>query len=144
MDNTARILRPDNWLLFFGGRGVDNRSHLGNACDGEIAFLGVLANQLLIWRDVDAVNLVIRHITVQPLDLWTQLTQNTARFLGDRLKLIFRQLSGSRQVTLDDILWHKELLYSRVYMLGNWKLQSVRPWMIHFCQYSRLHLGAKR
>src|SRR5450432_1552666 len=44
----------------------------------------MLPHHLFIGRNVDAINLVLRNIAVQPLDLRPHVVQHTARFLRDR------------------------------------------------------------
>lgn len=65
----------------FGAGGIDHRSDLGDRVCREAAFRGVLADHVLVRSDVYAVDLVVRHERLHPLDLWTELLQNAARCL---------------------------------------------------------------
>ena len=47
-------------------------------------------HNLFVRRDVHAINLVVRHIAVQPLNLGSQITQHPARFLRNALHLLSR------------------------------------------------------
>jgi hypothetical protein len=66
---------------------IDDRTHLGDAVGGESAHLGVLAYCFFIRGDVDAVDLVVGSVALQPLDLWTQLAQDSTGCLRDSLQL---------------------------------------------------------
>jgi hypothetical protein len=57
--------------------------HLGNPVGGEAAHFGVLEHGCFVRGDVNAIDLVAGNITVDPLDLGTQFTQDTAGFLRD-------------------------------------------------------------
>lgn len=48
---------------------VDDGTDFGNSIRGKAAFLRVHTNHLFVGRDVDAINLVIRHVTFDPLNL---------------------------------------------------------------------------
>ena len=65
--------RRSKLQLPFGGGGVDDAPDGGNAVRREAALLGVLADRRLVWRDINAVNLVVGHVAVQPLDLRTHV-----------------------------------------------------------------------
>ena len=82
--------------------GLDFR-HLGG---WESALSGVLADERLVGRNVDAIDLVVSHIAVDPLNGWSQIAQHGAGLLRNSLKLRRRKRSGSRNLAFDDELWH--------------------------------------
>ena len=53
------------------GGGVDDGPYLGDAIGGKAAHLGVAADGFFIRSDVDAVDLVVGDVAMQPLDLGT-------------------------------------------------------------------------
>ena len=50
----------------------------------------VFADDLLVGREIDAVNLVARDVALHPLDLRAELVQDAAGFLRDPLELFRR------------------------------------------------------
>ena len=56
-------------LSKFGGGWIDDGPDLGDAVGGKAALACVFAHHLLIGRDVDAIDFVVRHVAVQPLNL---------------------------------------------------------------------------
>src|ERR1700722_5735431 len=103
--NVSQTSEPRAWRLLADG-GVDDRSYLGDAIGREAALLGMGANGGLVRRDVDAVDLVVGDVAVQPLDLGAQLTQHSARRLRDGLQLGGRKLARIGDFALDHVLWH--------------------------------------
>src|SRR5271165_5739114 len=81
--------------LRFGGCGIDDRGDLGDAIRGEAALGGVFADQGLVGCDVDAVDFVLGHVAVDPLNLGTEFAQDAAGGLGDGLQLLWREFSGA-------------------------------------------------
>src|SRR6202022_4025982 len=69
---------------FCGGR-IDHRSHLGDAIRGESAARRVLANLILVLRDVHAVDPVIYDVALKPLDVRPHRVEKPARRSGDLL-----------------------------------------------------------
>lgn len=69
-------------LSLLCGCGINHRLDFRNSIRGESALGGVLADELLIRRDIDAVNLVLSHVTVNPLNLGSQVLENATGFLG--------------------------------------------------------------
>src|SRR5271166_5834335 len=99
------------WMEVWGfsslrGRGIDDRSDLGNTIRREASLAGMFADELLVGRIVDAVDLVIGDIAVHPLNLGAEVLEYTARFLRDALQLFRRKLSGARQFALDHVFGH--------------------------------------
>ena len=56
--------------------------------------------------DIDAIDLIVGHVALEPLDLRPEILQHAARFLRDPLVLFQRGLSGSRELTLCICLGH--------------------------------------
>src|SRR6266404_5921679 len=83
---------------------IDDRLYFGDAIGREAPLLGMVAHHLFIWRDVDAINLVVGDIALQPLNLWPEISEHSARFLRDRLQLVLRQFTGIRNLALDNVL----------------------------------------
>src|SRR5262249_30507570 len=93
-------------FLDLGGGRVDDRPHLRDAVRREPALPRVLANEIRRGRDVDAVDPVVGDVALDPLDLGSQAVEDGARPLRDALELRGRELSGARDVALDDVLRH--------------------------------------
>lgn len=88
-----------------GGR-IDHLRHFRNPIGWEPALFRVFPDHLFIWRKVDAVDLVAGHVALDPLDLWPELPQDPAGFLGDALELIPGELSGTRDFAFNDVSGH--------------------------------------
>ncbi len=69
---------PPDFGLGFGSGGIDDAADLGDLVGGEAALLGVLSDHLLVGSDVDAVNLVVHDVAVEPLDLRAHTAEDTA------------------------------------------------------------------
>lgn len=90
------------------GRGrIDHLSDLGNAVGREAALFGVFTHQLRVGRDVDAIDLVVRDVALDPVDLRAELLQDAARFLGDGLQLCGREFSDAGNFAFDDLFGHR-------------------------------------
>src|SRR6266511_4011250 len=89
---------------------VDDGPYLGDPVGREAPTLGMLANQLLVRRQVHTIDLVVGHEALHPLDLRTELLQHAAGLLGDPLQCFRRQAACSREFTLDHKLVHRFLL----------------------------------
>src|SRR5215472_6508354 len=50
-------------------RGINEPANSGNPISGNTHSAGMFPDTVLIWRKINAVNLVLRHIAVEPLDL---------------------------------------------------------------------------
>src|SRR5438876_1071594 len=72
----------------FSGRRVDHDLDFGDAGCRESALFGVPADHVFVQCDVDAVDLVARDVTMQPLYLRTEIFQDSARLLGDRMEFL--------------------------------------------------------
>jgi hypothetical protein len=70
----------------------------------------MFTNHLFAGSDIDAVNLVVGHVAVQPLDCRSEVIQNAARFLGYGPDFVRRGFSNSRNVALNNILGHALIL----------------------------------
>ncbi len=63
--------------LFGCGR-INHHLNFCNAVGGKSALFGVLKDHLFVGCDVDAVDLVVCHVTLYPLNLWAETGQDTA------------------------------------------------------------------
>src|SRR5262245_13330898 len=95
--------------LSLGGGGIEGAPDLGDPVGREAAALGVGTDQLLAGRDVDAVQLVIGGIALQPLDLGAEPAQDLDGLSGHGLALLGRPTPDSGNVSLDDVLRHQGL-----------------------------------
>ena len=93
-------------------RGIDHRPHRGNPVRGKTSALGVLADQLLVLREVDAVDLVVGDEAVDPLNVGSENVEGDAgpRRRGVQRVTIERADSGNG--ALDDVLviWYLRLM----------------------------------
>ena len=67
----------------------------------------MLPHYLLVRRNVDAINLVLDYVAVQPLDLRSELVQNSAGLLLDGDHLFRRYISDVRNVAFDEVFRHR-------------------------------------
>src|SRR5579863_2879221 len=81
-----------DWLRF-GGCGIDDRGDLGNSICGEAALGGMFADQRLVGCNVDAVDFVLGHVAVNPLNFGTEFAQDAAGGLRDGLQLLWGEFS---------------------------------------------------
>ena len=95
----------------FGGSGINYSFHFANSVNGETSARGVLANHFRIRRDVDAVKLVFGDITLNPLDLRTEVTEDPPGLGGDFAQFARAQFSGVRQRAFDHIFGHTFFRY---------------------------------
>lgn len=68
---------PKEWLCFRCRR-INNPPHLRNAICGKPALLRVLAHHCLVRGYVDAIDLVVGHVALVPLDLGAEILQDSA------------------------------------------------------------------
>src|SRR5208282_177924 len=69
-----------------------------------------LANDLRVRSNVDAINLVLGHVTLNPLNLRPQRMHDAARSLRNYFQLLSGQFARSRNVPLDHVSRHRRLL----------------------------------
>src|SRR3972149_10211341 len=100
------MARSDTALAALGGRGIDDRLNLRDAVGADAALLGVPADHRLIGRDIDAIHLVARDVTVHPLYLGAELVQHGARRLRRLPPLLGRETPRARDVPFDDEFRH--------------------------------------
>jgi hypothetical protein len=67
-------------VLLRRGR-VDHRPHARNDIGRKASVVRVLPHHLHVRRNVDAVDLIVRHVAFNPLDLRAQASQHVARLL---------------------------------------------------------------
>lgn len=70
------------------GCGINRRSNLRDAVGGKPALVGVLADRLFIRGYVDAVDIVVGDVALDPLNLRSHLSQNATRFLRYGMQLL--------------------------------------------------------
>src|SRR5260370_2361123 len=107
---TMRHPTPTNadWRDGLLSRGrVDYGPDFRDLVSRKAALPRVFAYSVLIRSDIDAINLVLGYIAVQPLHLGTKISENAAGFLGDRLQLLWLQISCSWNLPLDHVFWHQ-------------------------------------
>lgn len=73
---------------------------------GKLPWLACSRIKGLVGSDVNAVDFVLGHVAVNPLNLGAELVEDTAGCLRDGLKLLQAQLSGDRQFRFDYVFWH--------------------------------------
>src|SRR6202040_998654 len=89
------------------GRGrIDDVLDLGDAVRWESSLLGMFFDHFLVGSDVHAINFVVSHIAVHPLDLRTQILKYAAGFLRNGLNLLLSQFSCLGDIALDHIFRH--------------------------------------
>src|SRR5579859_3092809 len=91
-------------------RRVDDRRNLQHTVRREPPALCVHPDQIGVWSDIDARDLVLGDIALNPLDIGSELAQHTARLLRDGLQLRGRESRRARNLPLDDVLRHAGLL----------------------------------
>ncbi|CAA9492088.1 MAG: hypothetical protein AVDCRST_MAG05-1941 [uncultured Rubrobacteraceae bacterium] len=64
----------------------------------------MLTDHVLVRGDVGAVDLVVRHLALNPLYLRPHLVEDVAGGLRDALQLLGRQVPGLRYLPLDHVL----------------------------------------
>ena len=82
--------------------GLDGRDDIG----GKSSVGGVTADDVFVWGDVDAVDLVGRDIGVDPLDLRTDVPDDGAGVLGGGYKLGGGEIADIRDVAFDEEFRH--------------------------------------
>jgi hypothetical protein len=70
----------------------------------------MFTNQLFAGGDIDAVNLVGRHVAMQQLDCRSEVIEDTSGFLRYGPDFVRRNISNIRNVALDDVLGHALIL----------------------------------
>ena len=91
--------------LVQGGR-VNEATHCRDPIGWDTGQARMLPNSIFIGRDVNAVDLVLGDITVQPLDLRSYSTQSLQRTEGHLPDLHIGQGSGARDLAFDYKLRH--------------------------------------
>ena len=99
---------------------IDDGLYLGDLVCGKPALAGVLFYHPFVRGDIDAINLVIRDITLDPLNSRPHLVEHSAGLLRYGLQLFGREAPRIRDLALDKEPGHTPLL-SRT--SGNNKLQ---------------------
>src|SRR3954452_25293638 len=87
-------------------RRIDHRRHQADALRREPTATGVLVDDVLVGCDVDAVDLVGRHVALDPPDLGAEAGDHLVGLGADVVQLLGRQLAGSGQWSFDHVLGH--------------------------------------
>ena len=90
------------------GRRVNHRPHLRHRIRRELPQLRMLAHRRLIRRNVHAVDLVVGHIGLHPLNLRPHPLQHIARVLRDALQLLGTQRARPGNLPLNHKLRHRQ------------------------------------
>lgn len=89
-----------------GSGRIDDGIYFGDRISREAALSGVLANDLLIWRVVDAVDFVPSYVAVNPLNFRSEFAEDSAGSLRDGLEFGRRKLSSTWDFAFDYIFGH--------------------------------------
>src|SRR4030088_2397351 len=93
------------------GRGrIDHAFDLGDSVGWESSLFGVFFDHFLVGSDVHAINFVVSHVAVYPLNLRAQSLKYVAGFLRNGLNLLLSQASCVGDISLDHIFRHVWLL----------------------------------
>lgn len=103
----GHCVRRTRDIGFRGGR-INNVAHFGNAVDGEATLCGVLTDELLVGRIIDAIDFVVRDVALDPLDLWAHLDEYITRFLGNGLEFLSGQISCAGEFAFNHVFWHND------------------------------------
>jgi hypothetical protein len=90
----------------FGGGRVHDRAHARDPVGGEAAALRVLLDDLRRVRVVDAVQLVVHHVAMHPLNVLAQRVNDAVRLLRHGAQLLAAELTRARQFPLDHVFRH--------------------------------------
>src|SRR5690242_17438112 len=88
------------------GRRIDHASHLRDLVRGKAPALRVLADHLLVWCAIDAVDLIVRNVAVDPLDLRPEVAKHVARGLRRGLEVGRVELPNAGHFAFDHIFGH--------------------------------------
>jgi hypothetical protein len=80
--------------------------HCRDPIRGKAQSAGVLADGALVRSEVDTVDFVARHVTLEPLDLRAHRRENVNRLPGDLSEFGLAQIAGPRDVALNDEFRH--------------------------------------
>jgi len=86
--------------------GIDETAYGRDAIRREPGASGMLPDSVLIRGDVNAVDFVLSHVAVQPVNLRTGCIQRRQRAQGYLTELSIRQASGATYLTFDHELRH--------------------------------------
>src|SRR5262245_47281099 len=88
---------------------VDEAAYCADAIDGDVCQAGVFLDHELVRRVVDAIDLVVRHVAVDPLDFRPELPECSQRNERSLADLCFGHPAGAWDVTFDNKLRHSAL-----------------------------------
>src|SRR3954454_18394754 len=90
----------------FRGRRVDHGADFADLVGRKAAALGMLADQVLVRRTVDAIDLVVRDIGMDPLNLRAEVAEDRTGGLRRHLEVLAAELPGAGHLSLDYELGH--------------------------------------
>ena len=99
-DRAARVTRSGVPLW------IDEPAHGGDPVGGNAQLPRVLPDERFVRREIDAVEPVVRHVAVQPLNLRADALQHLERSHRDGPNLLLGHLADSGHLALDDELGH--------------------------------------
>ena len=77
-------------LNSIGCAGIDQAAHCRDAIRRKTSAACVFANRFLVGRQVHTIDLVARHVGVEPFDFRSHVFQHADRLLGDGLQFRIR------------------------------------------------------
>jgi len=90
-------------------RGIDDRTNRLNRVCWELSQTRVFSNSRFIGSDIHTINLVIRDIRLDPLDLRADTLNYVAGCLGNSCQLLAVQRAGAGYGALNDEFGHNVL-----------------------------------
>src|SRR2546425_8364129 len=81
---------------------IDHLLHFGDLRRRKAADLGVLADDGLVLGEIDAKGLVVGHVTLDPLNVRTELTQDLVRFCRRPSQLFALERADFGNIPFDD------------------------------------------
>jgi hypothetical protein len=100
-----------------GATWIEKSAHGGNPIGGEAYAPRVFLDRRLVRSKVHAVHLVVGYVAMEPLDSRHSL-QYVDRLLGNLPQLSIGQISGSRDITFDDVFRHEHPRFSEMLAPG--------------------------
>src|SRR5947208_2856840 len=87
--------------------GIDHAAHRGDTVGGKASSFCVFLDCSLVRSEVHAINLVTRHVAVQPLNFRPHSLEHSDRLLRDCTQFAVRQIAGIRYFAFYNKLRHR-------------------------------------
>jgi hypothetical protein len=87
---------------------VDQGFDFVDGVGGEAALGGVVADGLFVGGDVDAVDLVLGDVALDPLNFGAHVAEDAAGLLRNCLEVAGREVASIRDVPFNYVLWHRQ------------------------------------